>query len=168
MTPYRIKKHRERGHHGTHMALVPFIDMLTMLVVFLLLHSSDVEILPNTKQITIPQSIAELKPRETVVVMVTTEDLMVNGRSVAKIKDLTGNNAALIIEPLRIALKEQSDTSLRTASEQDLAEREITIMGDKGTPFSVLKRVMATATAADYGKVSLAVIQREVEVGAGA
>ncbi len=34
-------------------------------------------------------------------------------------------------------------------------------MGDKGTPFSVLKRVMATATAADYGKVSLAVIQRE-------
>jgi len=168
MTPYRIKKHRERGHHGTHMALVPFIDMLTMLVVFLLLHSSDVEILPNTKQITIPQSIAELKPRETVVVMVTTEDLMVNGRSVAKIKDLTGNNAALIIEPLRIALKEQSDTSLRTASEQDLAEREITIMGDKGTPFSVLKRVMATATAADYGKVSLAVIQREVEAGAGA
>ena len=67
MTPYRIKKHRQRGHHGSHMALVPFIDMLTMLVVFLLLHSSDVEILPNTKNITIPQSIAELKPRETVV-----------------------------------------------------------------------------------------------------
>jgi biopolymer transport protein TolR len=168
MTPYRIKKHRERGHHGSHMALIPFIDMLTMLVVFLLLHSSDVEILPNTKQITIPQSVAELKPRETVVVMVTTEDLMVNGRSIAKIKDLTASNAELIIEPLRLALKEQSDTSLRTASEQDLAEREVTIMGDKGTPFSVLKRVMATATAADFGKVSLAVIQKEVEAGAGA
>ena len=52
MTPYRIKKHRQRAHHGSHMALVPFIDMLTMLVVFLLLHSSDVEILPNTKNIT--------------------------------------------------------------------------------------------------------------------
>ena len=168
MTPYRIKKHRERGHHGSHMALVPFIDMLTMLVVFLLLHSSDVEILPNTKQITIPQSVAELKPRETVVVMVTTEDLMVNGRSIAKIRDLTAPSAELIIEPLRVALKEQSDTSLRTASEQDLADREVTIMGDKGTPFSVLKRVMATATAADYGKVSLAVIQKEVEAGAGA
>jgi biopolymer transport protein TolR len=168
VTPYRIKKHRERGHHGSHMALVPFIDMLTMLVVFLLLHSSDVEILPNTKQITIPQSVAELKPRETVVVMVTTEDLMVNGRSIAKIRDLTAPSAELIIEPLRVALKEQSDTSLRTASELDLAEREVTIMGDKGTPFMVLKRVMATATAADYGKVSLAVIQKEVEAGAGA
>ena len=169
MTPYRIKKHRKRGHHGSHMALVPFIDMLTMLVVFLLLHSSDVEILPNTKQITIPQSIAELKPRETVVIMVTKEDLLVNGRIVAKITESERRRRAdLVIEPLRVALKEQNDTSLRTTAQQDLAEREVTIMGDKGTPFTVLKRVMATATAADYGKVSLAVIQKEVEAGAGA
>ena len=150
------------------MALVPFIDMLMMLVVFLLLHSSDVEILPNTKQITVPQSIAEIKPRETVVVMLTEEDVLVNGRLVAKVKDVNDARADLIFEPLRVALKEQNDTSLRTASEQDLADREITIMGDKGTPFTVLKRVMATATAADYGKVSLAVMQKEIEAGAGA
>ena len=165
MTPYRIKKHRQRSHGGSHMALVPFIDMLTMLVVFLLLHSSDVEILPNTKNITIPESVAELKPRETVVVMVTTEDLLVNGRVIAKVADLRGNDAQLVIEPLRAALKEQVDSSLRSASQEDLAEREITIMGDKNTPFAVLKKVMATATAADYGKVSLAVIQREVVSG---
>lgn len=168
MTPYRIKKHRQRGHHVSHMALVPFVDMLMMLVVFLLLHSSDVEILPNTKNITIPQSVAELKPRETVVVMVTTEDLLVNGRVVAKVAELRANDTQLIIEPLRAALREQTDTSLRAAAREDLAEREVTIMGDKGTPFTVLKKVMATATAADYGKVSLAVIQREVEAGAGA
>ena len=168
MTPYRIKKHRKRAHHGSHMALVPFIDMLTMLVVFLLLHSSDVEILPNTKNITIPESVAELKPRETVVVMVTTEDLLVNGRVVAKVADLSRADAQLVIEPLRAALKEQADSSLRAAAQEDLAEREVTIMGDKNTPFAVLKRVMATATAADYGKVSLAVIQREVQAGAGA
>ena len=168
MTPYRIKKHRQRGHHVSHMALVPFIDMLMMLVVFLLLHSSDVEILPNTKQITIPQSIADLKPRETVTVMVTKDELLVNGRVIAKVADLAAADAALVIEPLRAALKEQSDTSLRATSQEDLADREGTIMGDKGTPFAVLKRVMATATAADYGKVSLAVIQKEVEAGAGA
>jgi biopolymer transport protein ExbD len=162
---YRIKKHRQRSHGGSHMALVPFIDMLTMLVVFLLLHSSDVEILPNTKNITIPQSIAENKPRETVVVMVTTEELLVNGRAIAKVADLARADAQLVIEPLRAALKEQSDSSLRSASQEDLADREVTIMGDKGTPFAVLKRVMATATAADYGKVSLAVIQRESAAG---
>ena len=168
MTPYRIKKHRERGHHGTHMALVPFIDMLTMLVVFLLMHSSEVEILPNTKQITVPQSIAEIKPRETVVIMVTTKDLLVNGRVVAKVSEVNNAKADLIIEPLRAALKEQNDSSLRSTAQQDLADREVTIMGDKGTPFTVLKRVMATATAADFGKVSLAVMQKEVDARAGA
>ena len=168
MTPYRIKRHRKRGHTDSHMALVPFIDMLTMLVVFLLIHSSDVEILPNTKNITIPQSVADLKPRETVVIMVTKEDLLVNGRSVGKVADYATADAKMIIEPLRDALKEQVDNSLRDAAQEDLAQREVTIMGDKGTPFAVLKRVMATATAADYGKVSLAVIQREREApGAG-
>lgn len=168
MIPYRIKKHRQRTHHDTHMALVPFIDMLMMLVVFLLLHSSDVEILPNTKNITIPQSIADLKPRETVVIMVTKADILVNGRSVAKIADLKAGDPQLVIAALRDELKQQNDNSLRAAAQDDLAEREITIMGDKDTPFAVLKRVMATATAAEYGKVSLAVIQREREAGAGA
>jgi len=151
------------------MALVPFIDMLTMLVVFLLLHSSDVEVLPNTKSISIPQSVADLKPHETVVIMVTKDDLLVNGRVVGKVAEVAAFPAdKMIIPMLRDELKAQNDVIQRQAAKEDLAEREVTIMGDKNTPFSVLKRVMATATAADYGKVSLAVIQREREVGAGA
>ena len=169
MTPYRIKKHRQRTHHDSHMALVPFIDMLTMLVVFLLLHSSDAEILPNTKNIQIPESIADLKPHETVTIMVTRDELLVNGRIVGKVAEVAALPAdKMIIPDLQVALKEQNDRIQRETAKEDLAEREITIMGDKGTPFSVLKRVMATATASDYGKVSLAVIQREREAGAGA
>ena len=167
MTPYRIKKHRQRTHHDSHMALVPFIDMLTMLVVFLLLHSSDAEILPNTKNIQIPESIADLKPHETVTIMVTKDELLVNGRIVGKVAEVAALPAdKMIIPDLQAALKEQNDRIQRETAKEDLAEREITIMGDKGTPFSVLKRVMATATASDYGKVSLAVIQREREAGA--
>jgi biopolymer transport protein ExbD len=167
MTPYRIKKHRQRAHHGSHMALVPFIDMLTMLVVFLLLHSSDAEILPNTKNITIPESVADLKPHETVTIMVTKDELLVKGRPVGKVAEIAAYGPdQQIIPALRDALKEQNDTITRQTAQEDLAEREVTIMGDKGTPFSVLKRVMATATASDYGKVSLAVLQREKEAGA--
>jgi biopolymer transport protein TolR len=167
MTPYRIKKHRQRTHHGSHMALVPFIDMLTMLVVFLLLHSSDVEILPNTKNIQIPQSVADLKPHETVTIMITRDELLVNGRPVGKVAEVAGYGPdQQIIPMLRDALKEQNDRIQRETARENLAEREVTIMGDKSTPFSVLKRVMATATASDYGKVSLAVIQREREAGA--
>jgi hypothetical protein len=34
-------------------------------------------------------------------------------------------------------------------------------MGDKGTPYSVLKKIMVTCSAAEYGKVSFAVVERE-------
>jgi len=37
----------------------------------------------------------------------------------------------------------------------------VTIMGDKTTPYSLLKRIMLTCTEADYGKVSFAVVERE-------
>ena len=111
-------------------------------------------------------SIADLKPHETVVIMVTKDDLLVNGRSVGKVADVASMpNDKMIIPLLAEALKAQADVVLRQTSEDAVKDREVTIMGDKGTPFSVLKRVMATATSADYGKVSLAVIQREREVG---
>jgi hypothetical protein len=40
-------------------------------------------------------------------------------------------------------------------------------MADKVLPYEILKRVMATCTAADYGKISLAVIQKEKPVAVG-
>jgi hypothetical protein len=97
--------------------------------------------------------------------MVTTTDILVNGRSVARIV-MKPNDPQLVIAALRDELKRQNDGSTRRRPGRS-RQREITIMGDKGTPFSVLKRVMATATAADHGKVSLAVIQHGNEVGAG-
>jgi biopolymer transport protein ExbD len=161
MTPYRIKRHRKREHGGdNHMALVPFIDMLTIMVVFLLVHTSDVDILPNTKNISIPQSISEIKPHETVVVMITKQDLLVDGRAIAKVADIAGSDA-VVIDALKAALQAQADRVLTTTAQQTVADREVTIMGDRDTPYTVLKKVMATCTDADYGKVSLAVMEKE-------
>jgi biopolymer transport protein ExbD len=160
MTPTRIKRHRNRSHGDSHMMLVPFIDMMTILVVFLLVHTSDVDVLPNTKSISIPESVSEKKPRPTVVVMITKDDLLVDGRSVASVQSVIGAKDA-VIQPLKAALQAQADKILAQAAKDDVAEREVTILGDRGTPYSVLRKVMATCTDADYGKVSLAVIQRD-------
>ena len=163
MTPYRIKRHRKRaktGDGGGHMTLVPFIDMLTILVVFLLVHTSDVDVLPNTKNISIPESISDKKPRPTVVVMITKDDLLVDGRSVISVKQVIDAKDP-VIAPLKQALQAQADTVLKDAAKEDLAEREVNILGDRTTPYAVLRKVMATCTDADYGKVSLAVIERE-------
>ena len=52
-------------------------------------------------------------------------------------------------------------------AQTDLAAREITILGDKSIPYDVLKKVMATCADADYGRISLATLQKEKPVPAG-
>lgn len=161
MTPYRIKRHRKREHaNDSHMSLVPFIDMLMILVVFLLVHTADVDILPNSKNISIPQSLAETKPRASVVVMITKTDVLVDGQPVASVAEVNASDDVLI-RPLREALVSQADRVLADASQQDIADREVTIMGDRDLPYKLLKKVMATCTDANYGKVSLAVTEKD-------
>jgi biopolymer transport protein ExbD len=160
MTSYRIKRHRKRLHGASHFALIPFIDMMTILVVFLLAHTADVDILPNSKNIAIPQSLSDKKPNATVVVMVTKDSVFVDGRLVDSLADVAAS-ADPVIQPLKQALMAQNDTILSNAQRNDVAKREVTIMGDKATPYAVLKKIMFTCSEADYGKVSLAVVERE-------
>ena len=160
MTSYRIKRHRERRHGGSHFALVPFIDMMTILVVFLLAHTAEVDILPNTKNISIPQSLSERKPSAAVVVMITKDSVYVDGALVGSVQDVAANQGPFFA-PLKAALVAQNERSLRGAQQTDIAKREVTIMGDKSTPYSVLKKIMMTCSEAEYGKVSFAVVERE-------
>jgi biopolymer transport protein TolR len=160
MTSYRIKRHRQRRHGASHFALIPFIDMMTILVVFLLAHTAEVDILPNTKSIAIPQSISDRKPSAAVVVMITKDSLYVDGQLVGSLQDVVANQGPFFA-PLKNALVAQNDRTLRAAQQTDIAKREVTIMGDKSTPYSVLKKIMMTCSEAEYGKVSFAVVERE-------
>ena len=160
MTSYRIKRHRQRRHGANHFALIPFIDMMTILVVFLLAHTAEVDILPNTKSIAIPQSISDRKPSAAVVVMITKDSVFVDGVLVGSLQEVIANQGPFFA-PLKNALMAQNDRSLRAGQQVDIAKREVTIMGDKATPYSVLKKIMLTCSEAEYGKVSFAVVERE-------
>jgi biopolymer transport protein ExbD len=160
MISYRIKRHRERRHGGSHYVLIPFIDMMTILVVFLLAHTADVDILPNVKNISIPQSLSDRKPSAAVVVMITREAVFVDGQLVGSLNDIIANQGPFFA-PLKNALMAQNDRSLGGSDRTDIAKREVTIMGDKSTPYSVLKKIMLTCSEAEYGKVSFAVVERE-------
>ena len=91
--------------------------------------------------------------------MLTKDDLFVQGERVASIADVRAS-ADPIIAPLRDALKRPMLVG-RAMAERELAEREITVMGDKTIPYEVLKKVMATCTDADYGRISLALVQKD-------
>jgi biopolymer transport protein ExbD len=68
---------------------------------------------------------------------------------------------APVFAPLKAALMAQNDKLLAGERQADISKREVTIMGDKDLPYSVLKRIMLTCSDAEYGKVSFAVVERE-------
>jgi biopolymer transport protein ExbD len=162
MISSRLKRNRRPGgQHGSHgmPALVPMIDMLVILVVYMLVHTADYEILPNTKNISIPQSISESKPHESTVLMVTRDTIFVNGSPTASVADIEADSNAAR-DALLTSLR--SETQKRTLLQpNDPAAREITVMADKGLPYNLLKKIMMAASAADIGKMSLAVIEKE-------
>jgi biopolymer transport protein ExbD len=135
------------------------MDIFTILVFFLLVNSSDVEVLPNAKDIQLPGSIAEEKAKETVVILIGDDDIIVQGTPIARVADVMKRKGNDIPE-LRQALLSQNDRVLRKEAQDDIAGREVTIMGDKDIPYRLLKKVMATCTEAEYGQISLAVLQK--------
>lgn len=163
----RMARHHERTRKGASLNLVSLMDIFTILVFFLLVNSAEVQTLEPPRDVELPESMALQKPRETVVVMVTTEQVLVQGTPVVSVADVDGADG-VIIAPLREALKAQTDRLLMRAAATDLSAREITILGDREVPYRVLKKVMATCTDADYGQLSLAVIQKEEAMAATA
>jgi biopolymer transport protein ExbD len=154
-----MARHHKRSRLGGALNLVSLMDIFTILVFFLLVNSSDVEVLPNAKDIQLPESIAEEKAKETVVILIGDEDIIVQGTPVAKVADvmkIKGND----IPALRQALLAQNDRVLRKLAQDDILGREVTIMGDKDIPYRLLKKVMATCTESEYGRISLAVLQK--------
>jgi biopolymer transport protein ExbD len=98
--------------------------------------------------------------------MLTRDELYVQGEPVESIADIHASSST-ILEPLRAALKRPTVVG-QDVTEKDLADREVTVMADKVLPYEIIKKVMATCTDADYGKVSFAVLQKDKPVSADA
>jgi biopolymer transport protein ExbD len=141
------------------MNLTSLMDVFTILVFFLLVNSANTEVLETPKRITLPDSVVEEKPRETVVIFVSPDEVTVQGEPVARVEDILATdrqNIGAIGE--RLAELSANIIGLRT---RNVAEsQEVTILADKSVPFSVVKKVMSTCTSQGYGRISLAVLQK--------
>ena len=146
--------------------LIPLIDVMSVMVAFLLIYSADVEVVQNTKGVEIPQSSAEAKPQQSVVVMITKENLFVQGEVVTTIEEINNSKEHFIAPLLAVLERPMLVDSHAQATDEWLATREITVLADKSLPYTVVKKVMATCTSASYGKISLAVIERDRPVDA--
>ena len=88
----RMAEHHLRHQAGCELNLIPLIDILSVMVSFLLVYSTEVEVIQNSKGIEIPQSISQTAPHQSVVVMITKTDLFVQGERIESVEDRAGGS----------------------------------------------------------------------------
>lgn len=158
----RIKRMSRNRSAVTKMNLTSLMDVFTILVFFLLVNSGQSEVLETPKQVLLPESVVETKPRETVVIFVGSEDIVVQGEAVVRTADIltmSGNN----IEPIMGRLVQIKESVIGPSTQVVAESQEITILADKSIPFDVIRKVMSTCTGQGFTRISLAVIQKASE-----
>jgi biopolymer transport protein ExbD len=156
-----MKRMRRNKKKLPGLQLTSLMDVFTILVFFLLFNSGAGEVLEAPTQIKLPQSMVETKPREkTVVIMISRDSVVVQGEAVISTTELLNADSDLIA-PITERLKYVERSILGDGAQAAAESKEVTILADKTIPFSVLKKVMSTCTYSGYGKISLAVIQKE-------
>jgi len=150
---------RNRKKRLPALNLTSLMDVFTILVFFLLVNSSNSEVLEPPKKITLPDSVVEMKPKETAVIVVSENEVTVQGEIVALVEEIASSKQDAIVgisNKLEDIKKNVIGISTKAVSES----REVTILSHKTVPFKVLRKVMSSCTFAGYEKISLAVIQK--------
>ncbi len=165
MTMSRRARRMERNHKRNKLGalnLVSLMDIFTILVFFLLVSSSNVQQLPNSKDISLPTSIAEKSPKETLVIAVTQDSIIVQGNKVSNIIDVLDDNETLI-KSLEKELIFQSSKSLNSSNNKK--GRSVTIMGDENIPYQLLRKILATCRQTNYTHIAFAAVQKAKRKG---
>jgi len=158
----RRARRMERNHKRNKQSalnLVSLMDIFTILVFFLLVSSSNVQQLPNNKDISLPTSVAEKAPKETLVIAITQDSIIVQGTRVSNISDVLKSKDTLIPD----LVKELKFQSLKTTVASSLnAERgrSVTIMGDENISYQLLRKILATCRETNYTHIAFAAVQK--------
>jgi len=155
----RIKRMGRNRMKITKMNITSLMDVFTILVFFLLVNTGSVEVLDSPKEVSLPESRVETKPRETVVIFISPTEVLVQGQLVAMVDDILAGKDR-VLDPIGARLAELKDNVIGINTLTVATSQEVTILADKSVPFTVIKTVMSTCTSEGYENVSLAVTQR--------
>ena len=155
----RIRRMGRNKKKVTGLNLTALMDVFTILVFFLLFHATGSEVLESPKQIKLPDSVVETKPRETVVIMVSPETVLVQGKAIMSTPELLEARMETVAE-ISERLEQIERNVIGISTKAVVESKEVTILADKTIPFQALKKIMSTCTGSGYGRISLAVVQK--------
>ena len=150
-----------RKETNAELNVVPMVDMMTMLVIFLLQQfSSTGEVLYMQKDIKLPDAqhgqMIEIAP----VVAISSQQVVVTGVKVADIPDLDRDSGYLNIPALEERLRDEKKR-WEFIHKQDPSSKwdgVVNIQADKAVPFRIVKRVMYSCGVAGYFSVNFAAL----------
>jgi biopolymer transport protein ExbD len=176
----RMERHHKRMAKDSKLSLVSLMDIFTILVFFLMVNASEVQVLQNSKSVELPESTAQQGAKETLILMVNNTDLILQGQKLADVDTILRQRDDLIPELATELAYRVNRTAISAEKDKDNdsnsndIERAITIMGDKNIPYTLLKRIMQTCAQAGFTNISLAVegqeppVQQDIETDKGA
>ena len=163
--PLKFVRARVSGHGRKsvdhQIPLIPFIDFLIVLVIFLLMSfSASGELVAQQPTITMPDADNTQQIEISPIIAVDERVITLDGSRVADTQTQGQSAQVDRIEPLIQGLEAEKRKWEMIHPSEPFAGQVI-VQADRNIDFRVVKKVMFSAAAAGYGNVSFAVNQRE-------
>jgi biopolymer transport protein ExbD len=163
--PLRFVRARVSGHGRKEVdhqiPLIPFIDFLIVLVIFLLMSfSASGELIAQQPTIKMPDANNTQQIEISPIIAVDERVITLDGSRVADTQTQGQSAQVDRIEPLISGL-EAEKRKWETIHPSEPFAGQVIVQADRNIDFRVVKKVMFSAAAAGYGNVSFAVNQRE-------
>ena len=145
-------------HKGAGLNMISLMDIFTILVFFLLVSSSSVQQPPNKKDLTLPTTVAQKAPKETLMIAITKVTILVQGVKIATIQQVLAEKGTIIT-----ALEKELAIHAASAplpADNSEAGRSVTIMGDENLPYELLRKILATCRQVNYTHVAFTAMQK--------
>lgn len=155
----RMSRSRRKGG-STGMMLTSLMDIFTVLVLYLIVNQGTGVTLDAPKTVKIPESVVETEPRRSVVMAVSSTEVLVQGVTIVSVAELLESKQDYI-EPIRQEMLRIKNLAAEQGDKGISESGEVTILADRGVPFKILKKLMSTSSSAGFDKISLAVNQKE-------
>jgi len=161
----RMQRHHKRNKSPASLNMVSLMDIFTILVFFLLVSSTDQESLPSMKEIKLPEATSEQKIKTNIVILVSNDRIMIQGREVIKASAALRDKGS-VIPKLRAELDREAEKKTKKVKDtKKVKKRGVTIMGDREIPYVLLKKIMLTCASTEFTNISLAVLTKEPDAG---
>jgi biopolymer transport protein ExbD len=163
--PLKFVRARVSGHGRKsvdhQIPLIPFIDFLIVLVIFLLMSfSASGELVAQQPTITMPDANNTQQIEISPIIAVDERVITLDGTRVADTQTQGQSAQVDRIEPLIQGL-EAEKRKWETIHPSEPFAGQVIVQADRNIDFRVVKKVMFSAASAGYGNVSFAVNQRE-------